>query len=289
MELFQQGKRFYKGNLHCHTTCSDGAKSPEEVVELYRSMGYDFLAITDHRRVTVPEPCFAGDMLVLPGIELDYAWPGEVAHIVGFGMKRDVARELDMSLGPQGGADAITRCGGRAVLAHPHWSLNTLATLTALRGVVGAEVYNSVSTLRPDSSEILDVSATHGRLYPFMAADDSHSYAPGEAGMSYILAQADSLTPDALIAAIDKGLFYASQGPRFERLAVEDNRLIVRCSPVSRIYFHTNIVWTDDHATVGEGVTQGFCRLRPEEGMRWLRCQLIDAQGRSAWSSPIAL
>lgn len=45
--------RWFKGNLHTHTTCSgDGEFTPHEVVEWYKSHGYDFLAITDHNHFT---------------------------------------------------------------------------------------------------------------------------------------------------------------------------------------------------------------------------------------------
>lgn len=42
------GKTWYKGNLHTHTTNSDGAYTPEETIALYKSKDYDFLALTDH-------------------------------------------------------------------------------------------------------------------------------------------------------------------------------------------------------------------------------------------------
>jgi hypothetical protein len=37
-----------RGNLHAHTTFSDGVRSPQALVEEYEARGYDFLAITDH-------------------------------------------------------------------------------------------------------------------------------------------------------------------------------------------------------------------------------------------------
>ena len=37
-----------RGNLHAHTTFSDGVRSPAALVAEYESRGYDFLAITDH-------------------------------------------------------------------------------------------------------------------------------------------------------------------------------------------------------------------------------------------------
>ncbi len=44
----------YKGNLHTHTTHSDGRMNPHQVVDTYHELGYDFLAITDHNQVTYP-------------------------------------------------------------------------------------------------------------------------------------------------------------------------------------------------------------------------------------------
>ena len=43
---FQQPGRFYRGNLHTHSTRSDGALAPEVVVDAYRSHSYDFVALT---------------------------------------------------------------------------------------------------------------------------------------------------------------------------------------------------------------------------------------------------
>ena len=288
MDWFLPGKPFFRGNLHCHTTMSDGAKTPQEAVEIYRGFGYDFLAITDHRRVTVPKPRMEGAMLVLPGIELDYTLPGEVVHIVGFGMTDELPPRLCEGKGVQAGVDAIRQCGGRAIVAHPHWSLNTLATLTAIHGATAAEIYNTMNFLRPDSANILDITATHGKLYPLVASDDTHEYG-GEQGVSYTMVQADALEPEAIKRAMDRGLFYASQGPRIEQLSLAQGQLVVRCSPVSRVYFHTNLAWTPGRAVIGNGLTQAAYTLHLEEGERFVRCQVIDEQGKSAWSSPMAL
>jgi len=44
----------HKGNLHTHTTNSDGRHSPQEVIDAYHEEGYEILAITDHNHVTWP-------------------------------------------------------------------------------------------------------------------------------------------------------------------------------------------------------------------------------------------
>ena len=41
-------KRWYKGNLHSHTTNSDGVWTPEQSAKNYRDAGYSFLCFSDH-------------------------------------------------------------------------------------------------------------------------------------------------------------------------------------------------------------------------------------------------
>lgn len=82
------GKIWYKGNLHTHTTNSDGAYAPEETIALYKSKGYDFLALTDH--------WFHGEgrqeenFLLLNGTEFDVGSTVQegIYHIVGIGMEK---------------------------------------------------------------------------------------------------------------------------------------------------------------------------------------------------------
>ena len=45
------GKRWYKGNLHCHTYWSDGRAFPDQAIRSYRDAGFDFCAVTDHNRM----------------------------------------------------------------------------------------------------------------------------------------------------------------------------------------------------------------------------------------------
>ncbi len=66
----------YIGDLHLHTCCSDGGQEVETVCANYRRWGYDFLAITDHRRYypSLRAMRFVGslpsDLTVLPGEEV---------------------------------------------------------------------------------------------------------------------------------------------------------------------------------------------------------------------------
>ncbi len=39
---------WYRANMHCHTTISDGYYSPEKIKDEYKKMGYSIVAYTDH-------------------------------------------------------------------------------------------------------------------------------------------------------------------------------------------------------------------------------------------------
>ncbi len=76
---------YLKGCLHVHTHFSDGANSLEEMIGAYENRGYDFMAVTDHDYLVKPHywesiPEKSGDMIVLKGLELEYA-PLRYQHI----------------------------------------------------------------------------------------------------------------------------------------------------------------------------------------------------------------
>ncbi len=69
--LLPEDGQFYKANLHCHTTVSDGWLSPEVMKEEYKKRGYSIIAYTDHN-ILVPHPELTGDdFLALHGVEFD--------------------------------------------------------------------------------------------------------------------------------------------------------------------------------------------------------------------------
>ncbi len=62
---------FYKANLHCHTTCSDGRLSPEEVKKLYKENGYSIVAFTDHDILLSHADLNDENFLALNGYEIE--------------------------------------------------------------------------------------------------------------------------------------------------------------------------------------------------------------------------
>jgi PHP domain len=78
-----------KGNLHAHTTFSDGVLAPHRLVEEYERLGYDFLAITDHDDLVGAAywralERLAPQLVLFHGVELSYpAFPQHVGKVLG--------------------------------------------------------------------------------------------------------------------------------------------------------------------------------------------------------------
>ena len=292
MILLDSAKPFYKANFHLHTTNSDGRRSPEEAIALYREQGYDVLAITDHWKVTRESHLDEG-MLVLSGVEFDFNLPGQVIHMLGLGVQPDILEKVSRASGPQRAADEISRQGGVAVLAHPAWSLNPPSTMCALSGVTCAEVYNTVSGTpwngdRADSTSLLDVTAAQGKLYRFLATDDAHFY-NGDQCRSFTMLQAESLTQEGVLAALKSGAFYASRGPEIYRYTFDGEVFTIDCSPSSRIVFSSDLNWVNGRCVAGENLTHAEYVVQTNRYERFVRCQIWDANGLCAWTSPVAV
>lgn len=69
--LLPENGQFYKANLHCHSTVSDGKLTPEENKKHYMDHGYSIIAYTDHD-VMVPHDDLADEnFLPLHGYEME--------------------------------------------------------------------------------------------------------------------------------------------------------------------------------------------------------------------------
>ena len=108
----------YKGNLHTHTTESDGSLAPAAAIDLYHEHGYAVLALTDHDRCTWPWQQFDRNaetlgMTAIPGNELS-----RHHHVLSlFCAYETEAEDLDAAVAGVAAADGV------AVLCHPamHW------------------------------------------------------------------------------------------------------------------------------------------------------------------------
>lgn len=274
-----------KINFHMHTTVSDGHCTPEDAIGFYRDKGYDIVALTDHWKWNKSGEI--DGMRVISGAEFNTNHSDAIRgvyHILGIGCERDP--QLDPSMPPQQIIDGIRAAGGLAVLAHPAWSINTTENVAPLHGLEATEIFNSVSQVhesgRAYSGEFVDASACKGVYYPLLATDDTHYY-DGDQTCGWIMLEGDlSMTDAQILDAVRAGRFYATQGPELYAKR-EDGKIVVDCSPVDRIMFHSNLVWAAGHGITGKGMTHAEMPIH--DGERYVRVEIIDSEGKHAWSN----
>ena len=77
-------------DLHCHSTISDGALSPAELVRRAAGKGVDVLALTDHDHLGGLDQARAAaseaGIGFIDGVEISVTWRGTTVHIVGLGI-----------------------------------------------------------------------------------------------------------------------------------------------------------------------------------------------------------
>lgn len=287
---FETDGLWLKGNLHTHTTLSDGQQSPQERVAAYEARGYDFLALTDHDRPADTRGLAAQRLVTIPGVELVCTNPtgGPGYHLVGLGLPD--AFPLPRSKHIQTVVDAILDQGGQAVIAHPYWTNQNIRDLELVAGALGIEVFNStceVSIGKGTSAVHWDDLLARGRRTLGLAVDDTHKVTR-DAFQGWILAKTAERSREAIMDALVRGCFYATCGPTIESVHLDGNRVTATTSPVARINFICNgangrQVRSDD----GSPITQAEHELRGSE--LYVRVECTDQAGRSAWANPFFL
>ena len=296
--LFAAGSRIFRGNLHGHSTHSDGREESGEVVRCYREAGYDFTCLSDHLW-TDPRFCAetVNDSLAhdsdgfITILSAELHCPGKLYdqdglwHIVANGLPPDFAVASEAETAPELVRRTVD-AGAFVTIAHPEWYALTTeeARSLAAAGAHGVEVYNHTSELgsaRGSGIATLDQLANEGFRMHLTATDDSHMI-PEDAFGGWVMVAADRLESGAIIAALKAGAFYASRGPDFISITVEGGQLHVATSPVSRIVLAGSGHRAWDRQ--GTGLTSATFDLGRVD-TDYVRLVITDAEGRDAWSN----
>lgn len=288
---FAQPGRWFKGNLHTHSNQSDGIPSPQQIVDLYAEHSYDFLSITDHWKLTDPTALNNQGLLLIPGSELNggRAELGQDYHLVVIGLREMVQSRPDMSIRDL--IDAANAAGEVCWIAHPTWCSLSYTDLLPLKGVIGFEIYNTTCHRgigRGESSVQYDELLNRGRRPLALAVDDAHWHYPDDLG-GWIMLKAEECTQDAIIAALKAGHFYASSGPTIENMELGEKTIKVTCSLAQelRLINPRPGQGMTSHRVRGAGPFTEYEFPRPTWDLA--RLEVIDPQGRKAWTSAFDL
>jgi DNA polymerase (family X) len=172
-----------RGDLHCHSTWSDGKHSLEQMALAARERGYTYLAITDHPRGTLAEQDLDVDALnerlkpfrILKGIEVNIRVDGSLS------LPDEVLAKRDWVIASLHGA--FDRNATERVLAamdNPH--VDMIGHLTArkinIRGAADVDVERVIARAA-ETGTVLEINSQPNRL----DLRDTHARLAGQAGV----------------------------------------------------------------------------------------------------------
>jgi hypothetical protein len=288
--------RFYKGNIHTHSTASDGRLAPDEVCRRYREAGYDFLALTDHFMakydfpIVDTRPFRTSSFTTLIGAEVHAPETslGEIWHLLAVGLPLEFAQTAADERAPE----LAARCaasGAFVAIAHPTWYALSEADAETIAVAHAVEVYNHTSQVRTDrgdGSYLLDQLLASGRRINACAVDDAHFHCNDAFG-AFVMVKAQANEPELLLAALKAGAYYSSQGPRIDSVTFHGGAVEVVCSPAASIM------------ALGRGsravqkrepdATRAVLSLDRIGNPGFVRMVVMDSAGRRAWTNPVWL
>ena len=299
-EFFNKNGKFFKGNLHGHSSHSDGKLSPDEVCNAYIEKGYNFISITDHflemfnYPITLPE-LEIENFTLIPGAELHTSkmGNGELWHILALGLNDKLKHPNqpnflinNKSENIESLSSRLFESGAFVSLTHPEWNGMALSDTLKIKKAHAIEIYNHSCAIECDRGSgvaVLDQILNHGKKINIIATDDSHFHINDAFG-GWVMVKSEFNSEEALLEALKKGHYYSSQGPDFKNIKVQNSRLEVLCSPVEKIIvsgYGSASIYRNKSAME----TAVFnLRLLPKK--KWLRVTIIDKDGNRAWTNP---
>jgi uncharacterized protein (TIGR03437 family) len=295
---------WYRGNTHTHTNNSfDGESSPAAVSAAYKALGYNFLFITDHNKLTDVEGVNAqlavpGQFLVIKGEEVTDAVGAAPAHLIALNNDSQVPAQHGFNIlnTLQNDINAITQAGGLAIVAHPNFrfglSDNDLRDFT---GTMLFEVYNAHPIVNNygDATHTSvetkwDEALTSGKVLYGLAADDEHTLVNPDGpmpGQAWVMVRAASLDPDSIMQAMMNGDFYASTGITLQDYQVSTSGITITvanyASDSTTIDFIGRNGQVLQHSTTNPAV---YAFTGHEQ---YVRAKVVDEYGQAAWTQPV--
>ena len=286
---YDTSHNWYKGNTHIHSTRSDGGKTFQEIDALYAGAGYDFLFATDHFHSSNFKAGRDGlSLLWLDGVEIDGKdETGASYHVVCLGEVQGIAPKMPFQEALQ---SALER-EAILILAHPGWCANTFEDARRWP-FTGVEIYNHVCHWingKGDGGVYANAMLAHNPNTLVFAVDDAHLWPehPGWNG-GWIMVNAPACTEEAIFSAIRQGNYYASCGPEFQQIKLENGTISIQTSPVQFIRL-VGPAWNGIQLGSFDGQVFNQADFEAPEDWKYAYLEIEDGKGKRAWTNPLFL
>ena len=294
---FGKAGKWFRGNLHTHSTRSDGRKSPAQVCADYKRRGYDFISLTDHFLERYEWPMTdttayrTNGFTTVIGAELHAPKTslGDLWHVLAVGLPLDFASTGKKETGPRL-AQRARKAGAYVAVAHAAWYDLTDADVLSVKAAHAIEISNTnclEDNGKGDSTGYLDRLLSQGHRYHAIATDDAHFTAGRPDGFrNWVMIRSRRLHPESLLKALHAGHFYASQGPQILDLSRGrgSKSLTIRTSPVRAVRISGRAA-TSAYVNAPRDITKATLDTTAFRGS-YGRITVIDKQGRKAWTNP---
>ncbi|MBK5258412.1 MAG: CehA/McbA family metallohydrolase [Thermoanaerobaculia bacterium] len=301
-------RRWYKGNTHTHTLNSDGDSTPDEVVRWYREHNYDFLVLTDHNFLTSVDglnALHAADekFLVIRGEEVSDWFGKKPIHVNGLNVQRLVKPQGGTSVADvlQRNVDAVREASGVPHINHPNygWAISA-EDLSKIERDRLFEIYNGHPLVNnmggggaPSMEEVWDILLTGGKLLYGIAVDDAHHFKrPWSAdaarpGQGWVVVRAEKLAAPELLAAMERGDFYASTGVEITEVSVSARSFRISIKASGDTKYRTTYIGRGGAILQTALTNESEYLVRGDEG--YVRARVVDSNGKTAWLQPVMI
>ncbi len=299
---------WFKGNTHTHTLESDGDSTPEEVTRWYKDHGYNFLVLSDHNvltQVTGLNAKYAvpGVFTLIRGEEVTSGFEGKAIHVNGIDTRERIGRQEGTSALEilQRSVDAVRAQDGVPHINHPNftWAL-TAEQLKSVRNNKLLEIYNGHPLVNnaggggvPGAEAAWDAILSSGLLLYGIAVDDAHHFKDlgnpklAGPGRGWIMVRAAALNPRTILAAIERGEFYASTGVELDGYEVTASAMTVTVKKETFEKYRIQFIGRGG-AVLSEALdSPATYRFRGDEG--YVRARVLDSNGHIAWAQPAVI
>ncbi len=319
--LFGYKKNKYKGNLHCHSTLSDGKLTPEELKEYYKSRGYSILAITDHEaihnnsylddenfltitscEVAIKEfpdqstlknhnmkVCHLNFYAKEQGNDYSFFYNSTYDHFSVSDVKEKIKKpnnDCKRVYGADGINELIKSANDNGFFVsynHPRWSLENYREYSKYDGLWGVEIFNT-SCNRGGLYEY-DINVHDDFLRDgkriFITSGDDNHNKKDDSFGTFVMVEADKLEYSKIVDALLKGEFYTSTGPTIEKISVDGDLVTVKCSDAKNVFYSTH-GRRCGFVTADEDESVNSASFKLLESDVYFRISVVDEFGRRA-------